>query len=1419
MANKVTIDVEARFIDNVTDEAKAAAKSFDNLEKAAEDVQKDLKDLGKTNAKPKVDADTSRAEKKLTGMDKKLDKLGRSKTEAKLSLLDKATAVIEKVTSKAKAFAGKTYSALVKLRDSNVLSSLSKMSSGIKSLTSKAWNVAVKIKDTFTAPLTKLKNMLFNVRTLIAGIASAWAAMKLVVNPINVADAYSSAKIGFSTLLGDSAGQKMMDDLDAFAKATPFKTTGVIANAQKMMAMGWDVETIIEDMETIGNAAAATGKMDQGLESIVRALSQIKTKGRLSTEELNQLAEAGIAAKAMLAENLGYGTGDGGIAQMTEDLENGAIASDVAIQALLSGMRKYDGMMDSMANETVEGLISQMQDAFEINLVRKWGQGLQDGAKKGFGTVIQLLDESEEALSRFGDILYEIGKTASNWVANKLQGVLDKIRKITETYEFQNADLKGKIKMLWEGLVTDPLKEWWEGGGREKTVETAGKIGSWMGEMLTKGLLAIFGATDVLDEKVGTDAGSSVAGSFVQGFLDNFNGKAITDAFVDAIGNVWGALPTWVKILIGGYAAGKLAGGIANFAGGISNFVAGVGKFIGSSGTMGAGNTIVGASGLLGLIGKTGVSGVGASGILGSLANTGYTLVGGTSALTMTGGMAALIGGASVAGGIAGGASLIKGGIDLYRGYTTDDEVEARASKTSGYTALGATAAGAAIGTLIMPGVGTLIGAGIGGIAGWIGGNVWADKIRETDDAINDVTAATEDLENEQEKLEVKNKMVWQNMKDHFGEIKLSMSEIQSLAKQIVWGDDLLNYEQFTAAANTAEASLKSLKTASETTNRWMWKAGLGIKFSQDEIESIAASFDEYITAAINYAENKHYEFTAAVSLFVDTESGVGKSIIASGNAFYAGIQEQLNSLGTELAGKVKIALQDGVIELNEYEEIISLQKQIAEITKKLADAETAADLELIKLKFGKGNLDLDSFDNFMEQMGLILSERIEANDNAFTAAVSALQLQLAEGAITQQEYDEQLQALIAGYKGEIDEIKATVKNVELEIIAEAYSGADALGPDAMNKLNMAMERCIAEGIDPINWTTEQARMFLNTSGLSESAADAIGEMLSGVIAHMKMLTVDGKLKVDYTTETNNVVEIVESQIPESMDADISVHLTAFSEIMNHIDILAEEFGIDKTRAETILWKLSATKGITNKLEILCTEFGIDQTRAEMILWKLSGQTQVMNFFTLSPVDFGLRTTYNAYPIINVSPRLGSVSTINLPTSSLVDDWRKKYRGGIVGGYSAMDAFARGGETGIDGIVGGSTRFIRVNEESPEMIIPLSSQRRERALKLFNKTGELLDVPGFARGGNTGGGQDEGIRFNTYGSGESTGGRTVQINMGGFKLEIHVSGSDRESIVDAIKAQAGELADYFAGQLADALATEFENTPVKGGVA
>ena len=1359
MANKVVIDVEARFVDNVSGETGGATKSVEGVGKAAENAQKKLNSLSKQKAHPIIDADNNRFLKKMRDSENKIMRLAGKTATATLKVVDKGVDVVNKVEG------------------------------GLRKVAGKTWTAMVKIKDYATAPLRKIKDSLFSIKSLIAAITAGFAAKKLVFDPISLADSYSGTKIGFSTLLGDTKGQQMMDAMDDFAKKTPFKTSGVISNAQKMMAYGWDPEKILEDMETIGDAAAATGKMDQGLESIVYALSEIRSKGKLSTQELNQLASAGIKAKAYLAEGLGYGTSDAGMKKLAEDLEDGAIGANQAIELILEGMKEFNGMMDRTANETVEGLKSQLEDTFEINIARRWGQGLQDGAKRGLGSIVELLDKADTALSKFGDTVYEVGKAISNWAADKLENAVKRITDITGSFEFSQASLGGKLKMLWKGVISDPLKDWWEGGGREKTAETAGKIGKWIGTTLTKGLLAVLGVTDLLeDSNLSESGGMSVAQSFAKGFAEGFDASAITDKLVEAISNVWGALPTWAKIALGIYGGAKVMGGISSLAGGVASFVGGAANTIGGFSIASSlyPHLTSAGTGILGAVGKAGV-GLGAS----------------------TTGGALLAGSAGIAGGVAGGIAAGKGIYDLYgsyKAYKAGDKTEARAKGGSGLSALGGAATGAAVGSILGP-IGTLVGAGIGGVAGLWAGSKWADKIRkdaaeakyetkEMQEVMSDTNATAEEMAQNMDKA------VWNNLRDHFGDIELSMSEIKRIAEQITIGNAAEGMEKFKSATNQAQASLQSLKSASETVNKWMWKAGLGVKFNDDETESIKKAFDDYISSAKSYVENKHYEFTAAVSLLVDVEGGTGKDILESGNSYYTKIQEKLGTLGTELQDTLDAIMEDGVIstdntvkfkidnveyELNEQEALTKLQQEIAKITEKLANAEADAKLETIKIKFGgEDNISYESFENLQTQLKATLEDQIASYDEALTASITSLNLQLEDRAISQPEYDKQLQALMDGYDAKVEAMKVKVTNMQLEILGDSYS--DILGEDGLADLQHALQNAIDTGIDPIEWSDEKIAKLLGLDSIGPETAETLRRTLQAIL--------DGG-------------------VPDQIEKTVGVDITGEPEIMNKIDVVAEEFGIPKEKADTIALLLYGDKELLNKIDVseLAKEFGIPESQAKKVIEKLTGEKSIENKIKVIADDFGIPDVVNKTVKVNVK---GSVTTYGNPkmadASKQAQLFFNQARGGIIDA-SGLRGFAAGG------MVRGGGQLVRVAEEgTPEMIIPLGIQRRERGLKLWEKAGQMMNVPGFARGGLTSG-RDEGLRFRRYNPGESSGGQSIQIDVGGITFEIQVNGTDAQSIAEAIKAQVADIAEDVAGVMADAFAAQFENTPTRGGAA
>lgn len=966
-AETITIDMVLNFRNNTSSGMNGARSAADRFAQSMRKAKQETDRLGSTHAQPKV------------------------------SVMDRATSTLTKIDSSLKAIGGKTI------------------------------RTGVKIIDYATRPLRAIKNTLFSIKGLVATIGAGWAANKLLNEPIKLADSYSSAKIGFSTLLGDAEGQKMMDQLDQFAKATPFKTSGVIENAQKMMSMGWDAKNIIEDMRTIGDAAAATGKGDQGFESIVRALSQIKTKGRLSTEELNQLAEAGISAKAMLAENLGYGTGDSGIAAMTQDLEKGLIQSDVALQALLKGMKQFEGTMDRTANETVEGLKSQIEDTFEINVFRKWGQGLQDGAKRGFGSIVELLDKSEGSLAKFGDTVYEIGKELSNWAADKLENSIDKILEITNRDDFKNASIGGKIKILWDEVIAQPFGQWWDSKGKPYIMGKMESIGEGLGSALSKGLLALLGV-DISDS-------ATMGSSFARGFQKGFEGMKVWNALVKAAGRVF---TTGFSALFNAGPVGKaIATGIALKI--TTGALSGLSKiqtlWSGTGALTNTGTPTLAGMGLKGILGSTGNAMVSGSGVLGNLASLGYAVTGGAATSTMSGGMAALAGAGTAAGIVGGVAGLGNSVNDLSKTIKATTRNDKKLYGTRSATKAGMVATGALIGTAIAPGVGTAIGAGLGGLATFVAGNKLADSI-------SGVSKSTAELNEEAEKLAAK------RMDKRFGEITLSAEQLSRRVKTVFGEQTIARVDKF----NTA---LSDLNKISESTNNYKDNISYTHARIMDKESLSTSDVEEYQTSLQGYADsvsqllntNKNASRSAFSLLFGDDTKGLQK-MTKRMNATYNKLEKDLADKTAELNDVIAKAFEDGKIDIDEEKKINEVVSQIEkiqdEIDKRIREkekAKTDAGYDLIGMKYKDTDLTVDSFNNLIDELNKQGETSMKAYDDAYVQAKAELDLELKTNPkYTDEQYKKDLAVIEKKWReGKATTVKQKVE-VALDVLNDNYS-------------------------------------------------------------------------------------------------------------------------------------------------------------------------------------------------------------------------------------------------------------------------------------------------------------------------------------------------------------------------------------------
>ena len=132
--------------------------------------------------------------------------------------------------------------------------------------------------------------------------ASLIGAIGAAISAVGAASVLTSAKlrasaVAFETLLGSAEKAKdFLDDLAQFAAQTPFEFEGLQDTAKKLLAFKFAAGDIIPIMSAIGDAAGMLGSGQEGIDRMTLAISQMQSKGKIQSQEMLQLAEAGVNA-------------------------------------------------------------------------------------------------------------------------------------------------------------------------------------------------------------------------------------------------------------------------------------------------------------------------------------------------------------------------------------------------------------------------------------------------------------------------------------------------------------------------------------------------------------------------------------------------------------------------------------------------------------------------------------------------------------------------------------------------------------------------------------------------------------------------------------------------------------------------------------------------------------------------------------------------------------------------------------------------------------------------------------------------------------------------------------------------------------------------------------------------------------------
>lgn len=167
-----------------------------------------------------------------------------------------------------------------------------------------------------------------------------------------------SNTVAFKNFLGtEKAARKELDYLYRLAATTPFEFPDLVSGARRLLAFGMNAKEANRWLGTIGDTVAGIGGGTDEIDRMVIAIGQIQAKGKLSTEELQQLAELGIPAFQAVAKGTGRS-----MSELFADLQAGTITAAEALPALQKALQKTFAGSTAAQAKTFTGQLSTLKD-------------------------------------------------------------------------------------------------------------------------------------------------------------------------------------------------------------------------------------------------------------------------------------------------------------------------------------------------------------------------------------------------------------------------------------------------------------------------------------------------------------------------------------------------------------------------------------------------------------------------------------------------------------------------------------------------------------------------------------------------------------------------------------------------------------------------------------------------------------------------------------------------------------------------------------------------------------------------------------------------------------------------------------------------------------------------------------------------
>lgn len=249
----------------------------------------------------------------------------------------------------------------------------------VKQETQKISSAFSRASDTFTNAGRSL--------TKLGTAATAASAAALGVG-LNYLSSMQQAEVGLNTLTGSAEKTaEIMKELQDFAVSTPFDFPEMLTGTRRLIGMGVAADDATAMIKATADAVSAAGGGAEELDGVITALGQIQAKGKVSAEEMNQLAERGIPAWGILSEVMGKPTNE-----LMEMAAQGKLLASDALPALRKGFEDTFGGAAAEQANTFGGRVQNLKEQFQI-LAATLAEPLFEPLSNAMGLALEKIEQ------------------------------------------------------------------------------------------------------------------------------------------------------------------------------------------------------------------------------------------------------------------------------------------------------------------------------------------------------------------------------------------------------------------------------------------------------------------------------------------------------------------------------------------------------------------------------------------------------------------------------------------------------------------------------------------------------------------------------------------------------------------------------------------------------------------------------------------------------------------------------------------------------------------------------------------------------------------------------------------------------------------------------------------------------------------